>query len=143
MPRANGGRENGRPSRAPSTPLELDPEAEARFQAAISPELRQRIDVAAREKMGGTIDEIVPAGEIRDLLYRVFVEVLQSEPRPVSKKTMEFVERCRAAGLVVTPGAGPQYLREPLTIPGLEGRSILTEAILEERYGPDWNKESP
>lgn len=141
MPRVNGGRENGRPPRAPSTPPALDPEAEARFQAEISPELRQRIDTAAKEKLGAPIDEIVPPGHLRDMLYRVFVEGLQREPRPISKQTMEFVERCRAAGLVVTPGAGPKYLREPLSIPGLEGRSILTEAILEERYGPDWNKE--
>lgn len=141
MPRANGRRGNGRPPRE-TGPNErvLDPAAEAEFQAAITPELRERIDATAREKLGATIDEVVPPGDIRDMLYRAFVEALQREPRPIPKHTMEFVERCRAAGLVVTPGAGPKYLREPLSIPGLEGRSILTEAILEERYGPDWDK---
>jgi hypothetical protein len=95
-----------------------------------TPEFRRRMDAAAREKLGAPIEEIVPPGDLRDMLYRVFEDGLRREPRPVSPEMMELVEHFRALGLVVTPGAGPAYLAEPLELP-----ISLTDALLEERYG--------
>lgn len=101
---------------------------------ALTPALRRRIDEAAIRALGAPIEEIVPPGELRDMLYSVFVKAVQQKPRPIPPETLDFVERCRAHGMVVTPGAGSKYLRGPLQI-GDPNRSILTDAILEERYG--------
>jgi hypothetical protein len=95
-----------------------------------TPEFRRRMDAAAREKLGAPIEEIVPPGDLRDMLYHVFEDGLRREPRPVSPEMMELVEHFRVLGLVVTPGAGPAYLAEPLELP-----ISLTDALLEERYG--------
>ncbi|HET7231489.1 MAG TPA: hypothetical protein VFJ16_15880 [Longimicrobium sp.] len=109
--------------------------SDRRDPAAFAPEFRERLDAAARRAFGAPIEEIVPPGDVRDLLYEVLTNALNRKPRPISPEMMELVESSRAAGLVVTPGAGPSYLREPLRIEGAEGRSLLTDAILEERYG--------
>jgi hypothetical protein len=118
-------------------PRDAGEDANARCSAdlsALTPELRHRIDEAAVRSFGAPIEEIVPPGELRDLLYNIFIKAVQQKPRPIPPETLAFVERCRANGMVVTPGAGPRYLRGPLQIGDPNG-SLLTDAILEERYG--------
>ncbi|HEX8906399.1 MAG TPA: hypothetical protein VF771_16235 [Longimicrobiaceae bacterium] len=95
-----------------------------------SAEFRAKVQEEARLHLGGTIEEMVSDPDLREVLYAVFATGLRREPRPISPEMMETVNRLRAAGLVVTPGAGPQYLPKPLNL----GVS-LSDAILEERYG--------
>jgi hypothetical protein len=118
---------NGRGDRVLSRPV-------ASTWATDPPEFRERVQEAARERMGVRLDEVELDPESREMFYDVFATMLRTPPKPIPPETMEMVERLRAAGLHVTPGHGDLSHRKPLDIPGIS----LTDAVLEERYGAEY-----
>jgi hypothetical protein len=99
-----------------------------------TPEFREQVQEAVRQKMGQRLDEFNLEPDIRELFYDVFATALRTPPKPIPKEILEQVELLRAAGLHVTPGHNDFSHRKPLRIPGFS----LTEAVLEERYGADY-----
>jgi hypothetical protein len=123
------------PIERPRATHEADPCDVDGDRGELSPELRERIDGAARRAFGGPIEAIVPPGELREMLYQVFTRAINRKPRPIPRETMDFVRRCRAAGMDVSADGGTGHHRKPLHIKRLDGQSVLTDAILEQRYG--------
>jgi hypothetical protein len=99
-----------------------------------TPEFREQVQEAVRQKMGQRLDEFNLEPDIRELFYDVFATALRTPPKPIPKEILEQVELLRAAGLDVTPGHGDISHIKPMRIPGFS----LSEAILEERYGADY-----
>lgn len=102
--------------------------------ATDTPEFREQVQEAARQKMGVRLDQVQLEPEIHELFYDVFATMLRTPPKAIPREVLEQVELLRAAGLHVTPGHGDMSHRKPLKIPGFS----LTEAVLEERYGADY-----
>ncbi|HET7460626.1 MAG TPA: hypothetical protein VFJ82_05245 [Longimicrobium sp.] len=96
------------------------------------PEFVALVEAEAQRRLGGTLDEVVPEPELREVMYNAFAEALRQEPCPVAPEIAALAARLAEHGMILTPGSGDvRDLPKPVTIPGV----TLSDAVIEERYG--------
>lgn len=96
------------------------------------PEFVARVEAEAQRRLGGTLEDVVPEPELREMMYNAFAEALRQEPRPIAPEIAALAARLAEHGMILTPGSGDvRDLPKPVSIPGV----TLSDAVIEERYG--------
>lgn len=101
-------------------------------RASDPPEFVARVEAEARRRLGGTLEDVVPESELREIVYDAMAQALRQCPRPVAPEIAALAARLAEDGVILTPGSGDvRDLPTPISIPGV----TLSDAVIEERYG--------